>query len=302
MVSPDRDRESQLDRRAFLAQGMLAGAALSLPAVLAEGAFAAVLDEKKAGGSDPYGGFKMGIQSYSLRHFEFRKMVDILSGDLSIKWVELYPGHFPMEAEESDYRMRRRHMRQGGVTPAAYGVVPFKKDAGANRKVFEFAKRMGLLSISADPDPDSFDSLDKLLEEFKIPVAIHNHGPGSRYDKIEVIDKAIKDHHKLIGLCVDTGHFLRSEVDPVEVVKHFKERVYGVHLKDVKNLEGGKKKFTVLGEGDLKTVELLKALREAKFNGCMALEYEEEEQSPVASIKRCLESMKESVKKTSDSH
>ena len=168
--------DQQLERREFIARIGLSGAALSFTPALA---FAPSLaaEEKKA---DPYGGFKMGIQSYSLREFEFQKMIDILCGDLGLKHVELYPGHFPMEGEESEFRMRMRHMRQSGAQPSAYGVVPFKKDHDANRKVFEFAKRLGLLSISADPDPDSFESLDKLVEEFKIPVAIHNHGPEDK--------------------------------------------------------------------------------------------------------------------------
>ncbi len=34
--------------------------------------------------------------------------------------------------------------------------------------------------FSADPDPDSFDSLDKLCDKYKIAIGIHPHGPQAR--------------------------------------------------------------------------------------------------------------------------
>ena len=89
-------------------------------------------------------------------------------------------------------------------------------------------------------------------------MGIHNHGPGHRYAKIETISHAIKDHHQKIGCCIDTGHFLRSRVDPVDAAEAFVGRTYGVHLKDVKDA----KTFTLLGKGDLRTVDFLKVLAE----------------------------------------
>ena len=147
------------------------------------------------------------------------------------------------------------------MTVVGYGVVRFTKDHDANRKLFEFAKAMGLGYLSADPDPDSFDSLDKLVEEYGVAIGIHNHGPGHRWAKIDTIAAAIKDHHPKIGCCIDTGHFLRSREDPVRAVEVFGKRIYGVHLKDVKDA----KTFTILGEGDLRTADLLKALAKQRL-------------------------------------
>ena len=115
---------------------------------------------------------------------------------------------------------------------------------------------MGFGYLSVDPDPQSFDLLDKLVDEYNIPIGIHNHGPGHRFAKIDTIARAIKDHSPRIGCCIDTGHFLRSREDPVRAAEVFAGRVYGVHLKDVKNAET----FTLLGQGDLRTVDLLKTL------------------------------------------
>ena len=54
------------------------------------------------------------------------------------------------------------------VTPVCFGVQRFTKDHEANRKIFEFGKAMGLRAFSADPDPDSFDSLDKLCGDYDV--------------------------------------------------------------------------------------------------------------------------------------
>ena len=130
----------------------------------------------------------------------------------------------------------------------------------------------------------SSSSSDKLVEEYGIAVGIHNHGPGHRYAQIDAINAAIKDHHEKIGCCVDTGHFLRSREDPVRAVEVFGKRVYGVHLKDVKDA----KTFTILGQGDLRTADLLRALAKNKYNYCLAIEYEEKPEDPEADIRACL--------------
>src|SRR5207253_1744152 len=91
-----------------------------------------------------------------------------------------------------------------------------------------------------------------------------------------------------IGCCVDTGHFLRSREDPVRAVEVFGTRTYGVHLKDVKDA----KTFTVLGKGDLRTADLMKALAKIKYGYLLALEYEESPENPVGEIKECLAAAK----------
>ena len=62
---------------------------------------------------------------------------------------------------------------------SANGVNPFSKNHEANRKLFEFAKQVGMRNITADPSEDAFESLDKLVAEYDIRIAIHNHGPGA---------------------------------------------------------------------------------------------------------------------------
>jgi inosose dehydratase len=244
----------------------------------------------------PYSPFKMGLQSYSLRGLTTDGKPDLTKAlaatkELGLHYWESYPAHVPMEGGPGALDALKADMAAAGVAVIGYGVVHFGSDAEANGRYFEFAKSLGVQYLSADPDPDSFDGLDKLVEKFDIAVGIHNHGPGHRYDTIEKISSAIKNHHPKIGCCVDTGHFLRSKVDPVDAVEAFGSRVYGVHLKDVKNAST----FTILGQGDLRTVDLLKALAKNKYSYCLAIEYEEKPENPIEDIQACLVEARKAV-------
>ena len=275
------DLSRSLNRRDALALGLGAVGALAL------GRPALAADSPEPG---PYGPFKMGIQSYSLRNFGFDDALAHTKA-FGLRYWESYSAHVNPSSDADKIAEAKRRAQSAGVKIVGFGVIPFTKDHDANRKLFEFGKALGIEYLSCDPKPDAFDSLDKLVEEYGIPVGIHNHGPGHQYATIDSIARAIKDHHPKIGACIDTGHFLRSNEDPVRAVEVFDNRIYGVHLKDVKDA----KTFTVLGEGDLKTADLLKALAKRKYSYCLALEYEENPKSPDADIKACLEATRKAA-------
>jgi inosose dehydratase len=270
-----------LSRREFLAAGLATAGALSL------GRSAGALD---TAGNGDYGPFKMGIQSYSLRQFKFDEALQ-KTKELGLAYWESFSAHIPAVTEADKVETFKKRAAESGVSVIGYGVIRFTNDHDANRRLFEFGKLIGLGYLSADPDPDSFSSLDRLVEEFGIGVGIHNHGPGSRYEKIDTIASAIKDHHEKIGCCIDTGHFLRSREDPVRAVEVFGKRIFGVHLKDVKDAST----FTILGKGDLRTAELLKGLARLKYNYCLALEYEENPAAPIDDIRACLAEVRRAI-------
>jgi len=250
---------------------------------------------------DPYGGFKMGIQSYSLREFKVEPALEHTKA-LGLKYWESYGGHLPISAVPKNLEAYRDLLARHGVTVMAFGVIAFDDNENAAREKFEFARAMGIKSLSADPKPDksTFDLLDKMCAEYDIAIAIHNHGPGHRYNKISDVEKVVKDRHPKIGACVDTGHYLRSDEDPVEAVQRLGKRVFGCHLKDVKTTEVDgrrQKQFKIAGEGDLKVVDLLKALKAIDYPYCLALEYEENAKNPLPDIEACLKHVRECVAK-----
>ncbi len=275
-----RTEESRpLSRREVLAAGLAASGALAM------GRLAEAQPSTEKG---PYGPFRMGIQSYSLRHFKVGEAL-AKTKELGLHYWESYSAHIP--ADIAKVGEAKFATSEAGVQVVGYGVVRFSKDHEANSKLFAFAKALGVEYLSADPEPDSFESLDKLVGEYGIAVGIHNHGPGHKYAKIDDIAAAIKDHDPKIGCCIDTGHFLRSKEDPVRAAEVFAKRIFGVHLKDVKDA----KTFTVLGDGDLRTAALLKVLAAQQYRHCLALEYEENPSDPMADLRVSLAAVRKAV-------
>lgn len=239
-------------------------------------------------GADDAPGLKIGIQSYTLRNFPVLKAIDIIA-DLGFEHIEFFDAHFPVKSSDAEIEARKKLMSDKKLRISAHGVNRFSKDHEANKKLFEFAKKAGIKQISADPDPDSFESLDKLVKEYDVRVAIHNHGPGHRYDKVADVLKAVKGYDNRIGSCADLGHFIRSGEDPVKVITLLEGRLWGVHLKDFDQPQGNAK-GTILGKGQMDVVATMKALRRVKFpvDGALSLEYEENAQDPIADVKECL--------------
>ena len=276
-----------LPRRDFLQLGAAAGAALCLGNWNATTARADVANL----------GFKLGLQSYSLRGYKQLDKALEVSKSLGIKFWEAYPGHIPATTLPNVIKDYQAKLTANEVKVLAFGVVGFDADEKKARSVFEFAKAMGIETLSANPKKDeaTFKMLDKLVDEFAINIAIHNHGPKALYDKIDDVVNAVKDHHPRIGACVDTGHYLRSQENPVNAVEKLKGRVFGVHLKDVKDA----KVFKILGEGDLDLVGLLKVLKAQNYQHVLALEYEEHPDAVVPDIELCLKNLRSAFAKVS---
>lgn len=284
---PMHDR-AELSRRGFLSLAAAGGAAM-LP--LSRLAFAS---EDK---SDPYRGLPIGIQSYTLRNFNLNEALRHIRG-LNLHFVEFFSAHFPLDASAEKIAEMKDLMQQSKLKITAHGVTGFAADHEANRKVFEFAKAAGIKNVTADPAPESFESLDKLVEEYDIRIAIHNHGPGARYDGLDTVQKAVKDHHPLIGACVDTGHVLRSAEDPVRWIRELGPRVFALHVKDVAEKQD-RTHDVIIGSGHLDVVGMFAALKEIKFpsDGSLSLEYESNPDNPMADVEECLAVAREAIPK-----
>jgi len=245
---------------------------------------------------EDYGGFHMGMQSYTLRDYNFEQALGILK-DFGLKYVELIGGkHLPITDDKAKIDEAKQKLKAAGVQILSWGVQRFTKDVENTKRSFEFAKAMGFSVYSAGPSADSFESLATLTKEYGIKIAIHNHGPDDKtYGRLEQVMKAVEKWPVEIGACVDTGHVLRSGEDPVQWIKTLGPRVHDVHLKDYVGPRGEDER--TLGKGKLDVVATLKALKDVKFSGNLALEYEVNGPKLLDDLKECLAAVREAAKK-----
>jgi len=256
---------------------------------------ASCTSKEPAPAKDPYKGFRVGVQSYSLRAFSVQEAIKDVH-ELGLHYIEIYPGHFPITSTAEEKTALKKLLADNDVKFVAYGVCGFDGSEEVARKYFDFAKEMGIEVLSVNPTPEELDFLDKLVKEYDIKVAIHNHGPGARYDKLQDVLTAIEGRDPRIGACIDTGHFMRSDEDPVECAKKLGARVHLVHLKDIKVLPD-KKVFTIQGEGDMDMPAFFTVLKSNNYAGPLSLEYEENKDNPMPDMKVCMENIRKALEK-----
>ncbi len=243
---------------------------------------------------ETYLGFRMGVQSYCFRNFKTLDELIAKLKELNLAHVEIWPeGHLPVDTPPDQIAAAVEKIKAAGMSIDACGVVKIENDEAKARKIFEYAKALGVLAISASPDPSALKMVDKLAGEYGIPVAIHNHGPEDPiFGSMEQVRTAMLQTSNKIGFCMDCGHFYRAGVDPMLALDEFGNRVYGIHLKDLMPNAEGKWEDVVVGTGKINLKALLDKLQEIGFKGYLSLEYESDPENPVPSMLKCLDNIK----------
>jgi sugar phosphate isomerase/epimerase len=227
-------------------------------------------------------GWKLAVQTWTFRD---RTAIEAIATAerLGIKYLEMYPGQelgkaFPGAKVGPDLsdELRgelKRSLALHNVKLMNFGVVNFKNDEAAARRVFEFARDMGIQTITCEPEMSAWDLVERLAEEFKINAACHDHPKPTAYWNPDTVLEAIKGRSKRLGACADTGHWTRSELVPVECLKKLEGRIISLHFKDISppGLRGTDRPW---GSGDGNARGMLEELRRQGFRGVIAVEYE----------------------------
>jgi sugar phosphate isomerase/epimerase len=273
-----------MDRREFLRNsGLTAGAA-------AAGIWGGrPLTAQEVKGSTPAMeklGWQMGVQLYTYRRYPFLEAMEKIAA-LGVKHVEICfflgldkarPKLKMNEDLPPDVRKELKDkLGERGMSLSAF-YADLVANADKAKKIFEFCKEMGTGVIVAEPPAEALEMIDKLCEEYKVNVGIHNHPEkkGYKYWQPEGVLEACKDRSKRIGGCCDTGHWVRSGIDPVESLKKMEGRIIGFHLKDAAEMNKRNAKDTILGEGKANYKDVLKELKRQGYKGLTTIEYEED--------------------------
>ena len=204
------------------------------------GACVLAQDTAKAASAADELGWQMSIHAYTFRKFSIFECIDktaalglkhmSLSGSVSLDGTNSV---FTVQLSDKDAEAIKKAAADKGIKLVNIGVVTLPPDEAKSRKVFEFAKKMGIDTLVAEPEPAALDTVDKLCKEYNIKVAIHNHPKPNHYWSPETVLEAVNGRTPLMGACADTGHWLRSGLDPVECLKKLEGRVITLHFKDL---------------------------------------------------------------------
>jgi sugar phosphate isomerase/epimerase len=241
-------------------------------------------------------GWQLAVHAYTFRKFSIYECIDKTAG-LGFKFMSL-SGSVSLDGKNSvktvelpdkDMQSISDKAKAAGLKLVNIGVVLLPPDEAKSRKVFEFAKKWGIDTLVAEPVPEALDLVEKLCKEYNIKVGIHDHPKPSPYWNPEAVLAAVKGRTPLMGACADTGHWMRSGLDPLECLKKLEGRVIVLHFKDLvpddpaaPAAEGtGKKRpeskamhDVPWGTGVGNTKALMAELKRQNFHGAFCVEYE----------------------------
>ncbi|HTM51941.1 MAG TPA: sugar phosphate isomerase/epimerase [Bryobacteraceae bacterium] len=234
---------------------------------------------------------KLGLATYSLRKFSRSQAIAMIKelgvASLSVKELHLRYSDSPeaLAAGRKEFDDAGLELVSGGV------VVTYKEDDGRLRSYFDYAKICRFPMLIMMPTARQLPLIEKLVQEYGVRVAIHNHGPEDKnFPTPDSAYQAIRGLDHRIGLCVDVGHTARTGANVLESIERCAGRMVDMHIKDLRDT-GGHTDCEV-GRGVLPIPAILKLLHRLKFQGNIALEYEADPDNPLAGIRASLAYMR----------
>lgn len=241
-------------------------------------------------------GWRLGCQAYSFNRFTFYEAIE-KNQSLGLHVIEAYPGQV-LSKEKPDVKMDitltpeqqaevKAKLDTAGIKLVNFGVCDLPNDEATCRKTFDFAKAMGIETIVSEPLPASLPMIDKLCNEYNINVAIHNHPKPSKYWSPDRVLEACKGCSKRIGSCADTGHWVRSGVNPLEALKKLEGRIISFHFKDLNEAKPDAHDV-VWGQGVSDVKALLTEIKRQNIQAVFSIEYEHNWDNSVPEIAQCV--------------
>jgi len=280
-------KKNSLTRRDAIKAAALS--ALSLPCLGALSSLAADTDSSSSPAFQDK--LKLGVATISLSKKTIPEVIAALK-QLQIESASLYKTHAPWADGSPDQcRAIVKQFTDAGLIVSSTGVVDFTTDEYAARMAFDNVKACGLKTMCARPTPEALPLVEKLVKEYDIKIAIHNHGPTDLYPTGEDAWKAVQPYDKRIGLCIDVGHAWRAGGDPVSEILSCRERLYQVHLKDTRGPKGTGTKDpspVIVGHGDLDIKGILAALVQIEYPYRTDFEYEEKVEDQLPGLAECV--------------
>jgi type 1 glutamine amidotransferase len=141
------------------------------------------------------------------------------------------------ERNAINYRLRELNQQI-----LAYDVDGLPPDAPTRRKVFEFAKALGIPTIVVAAGTTSLVDLEKLAEEFEINIALESKGDP------KAVLSALDGRGKRMGVAADLGAWIHEGIKPVDGLAAVKDKLLIVKAADRSAL-GAKGRAVALGDG-----------------------------------------------------
>ncbi len=187
-------------------------------------------------------GWRFGVAAWSFNRYSLYEAIEKTSA-LGLHYLEAYEGQIvhqdgnvKMGADLSEEVIReiKAQLQAAGVTLTSIYIHELPQEERACRKAFMLCRKLGLKTIISEPSPESLNLIERLCDEYRINVAIHNHAEGkSRYWHPREILRVVEGRSPRLGACADIGHWQRSGLSTTEGIRLLGSRLISIHVKDL---------------------------------------------------------------------
>lgn len=249
---------------------------------------AVALANLRTGSAAPEAGraddLKLGVATYSLRKFSRTQAIEMIR-QLRTPYVSIKEFHLRYNSTPEQLVSGRKEFEDAGLKILSGGNISLAKPEEL-RKMFEYAKACGMPMMVCAPTHATLPEVERLVKEFNIKAAIHNHGPeDEHFPTPQSVLEAVKNMDPRMGLCIDIGHTARTGADILEWIRKAGPRLLDVHVKDLKSTTGKASQVPV-GDGVLPIVGMFKLLKKMNYQGGVMLEYEIDADSPLPGMQK----------------
>lgn len=251
----------------------------------------------QAGGvaQEPFG-WRVGTAAWTFNRFTLAEAID-KTASVGMSYIEAFEGQTVMPGSDAKLgpdlpdevlQALLAKLAEAKVNLVSVYIHDIPGDEAGCRRIFDFARKLGVATIVSEPAPEALDMVEKCSNEYAISVAIHNHPEGSsRYWNPEEVMRVCQGRGPRIGACGDTGHWIRSGLKPADAFRTLGSRLLTVHLKDLDT--ASKEAHDVpWGEGCGELESALRVLRELRLKPALfGIEYESEWDNNLPRVEAC---------------
>jgi type 1 glutamine amidotransferase/sugar phosphate isomerase/epimerase len=242
----------------------------------------------------PILGWKVGIAAESSPHLTLSETLERTDA-LSLSNIEASSNQQVNDGipKDVDYHLQSGEMQAIhdklfalNIRMVAYRIPTLGPDEASMRKVFEFARDLKVETIVSQQLPADLSLTDKLANEYGINVAVCGN--------LKALLAALASRSNRLGVCGDTGVWLREGIKPIDALSQVKERLLVVGLGDRSAL-GANGHTVALGTGVAGIPQFLQEMYKQQIKPSLIIVDPTSQTATVADLSRSLDDFEKAL-------